>query len=98
MIDTPVSLLERVKRRGKAEDWELLIQVYTPLIRRWLNRDQGLQSDAEDLTQETLSTVVQKLPDFVRQRQPARFAAGCGRSRSNLLNSIGGIALGASVK
>jgi RNA polymerase sigma-70 factor (ECF subfamily) len=68
MIDTPVSLLERVKRRGKAEDWELLIQIYTPLIRRWLNRDQALQSDAEDLAQETLSTLVQKLPEFGRQR------------------------------
>ncbi len=68
MLDTPVSLLERLKTRGKADDWESLVGIYTPLIRSWFKRDAGLRDDADDLTQETLGVVVQKLPEFVRQR------------------------------
>ncbi len=68
MLETPVSLLERIKQRGASRDWQQLIVVYTPLIHRWLLREPALQFEADDLTQEILSGVVQKLPNFVRQR------------------------------
>jgi RNA polymerase sigma-70 factor (ECF subfamily) len=68
MLDTPVSLLERVQKRGLPGDWEHLVSIYTPLIRRWLLLDAALQSEADDLTQDVLSGVVQKLHDFVRRR------------------------------
>jgi RNA polymerase sigma-70 factor (ECF subfamily) len=68
MLDTPVSLIERVQRRGESADWQRLLTIYTPLVRRWLRRDRTLRADLDDLTQDVLGTLVRGLPEFMRQR------------------------------
>jgi RNA polymerase sigma-70 factor (ECF subfamily) len=67
-MDTPVSLLERLRQRPASADWQRLDDLYRPLIHRWLLRDPTLGEEAEDLVQEVLSVLVRELPRFERQR------------------------------
>jgi RNA polymerase sigma-70 factor (ECF subfamily) len=68
MLETSLSLLERLQSRPDAEAWRRVIDIYTPLIRGWLQRDPTLREEADDLTQEVLSVLVKELPRFRRQR------------------------------
>ncbi len=64
MQTTPVSLLQRVRKRSDQEAWGRFVRLYTPLIFHW-GRKCGLQAeDAADLTQEVFATLFQKLPEF----------------------------------
>lgn len=64
MVETSPSLLDRLSRRPEDGDWGRLVSLYTPVLHAWLGRH-GLQaSDRDDLTQEVLGVVVQKLPEF----------------------------------
>lgn len=69
MESTSASLLERLRSAGPAAaDWRRLHDLYTPLVRAWLARVDGLATDADDLAQEVLVVVVRELPGFRRQR------------------------------
>ena len=60
---TRLSLLERAQRNSQ-DGWTELAELYRPLVERWLGR-RGLSShDAEELTQDILQVVVQRLPAF----------------------------------
>lgn len=67
MADTPVSLLDRLRRRPAAEDWERLVRLYEPFIRRLLAAP-ALRGEADDLAQDVLAAVVQHIPTFRRER------------------------------
>lgn len=69
LSDTPLTLLERLQRRPDAASWQRLVDIYAPLIRRRLSRTPIQPVDHDDLTQEVLKVVVQKLPDFERRRE-----------------------------
>ena len=73
MAETPVSLLERLRRQPDAQSWEQLVALYTPLIQGWLRRSGLLHADAEDLVQEVLQVLVRKLPEFAHQGQRGAF-------------------------
>src|SRR5687768_5797937 len=60
---THQSLLARAQG-GDAPSWERLVGLYGPLIREWLIRHAVSADDADDLTQDVLLTVMQKLPEF----------------------------------
>lgn len=64
MIDTPVSLLERLRLRADEASWQRLMDLYTPLIRDWLAAYTLQAADRDDLCQEVLQVVVRALPDF----------------------------------
>jgi len=65
---TSASLLERLRRPNDHAAWERFVRFYTPLLNYWA-RHLGLQpNDAADLVQDVLSTLVQKLPEFVYDR------------------------------
>jgi RNA polymerase sigma-70 factor (ECF subfamily) len=67
-METPVSLLERLRSPGDEATWERFVRLYTPLIFAWA-RQAGLQAaDAADLVQEVLTTLVLKLPHFTYQK------------------------------
>jgi RNA polymerase sigma-70 factor (ECF subfamily) len=68
MLETSLSLLERLQTQPDAASWQRLVDIYTPLIRGWLQRDPTLREEADDLTQEVLSVLIQGLPQFRRQR------------------------------
>jgi RNA polymerase sigma-70 factor (ECF subfamily) len=66
---TSVSLLERLRQPGEAEAWARLVELYTPLLYSWACR-MGLQDqDAADLVQDVFAVLVQKLPEFLYDRQ-----------------------------
>ena len=48
MPDTPLSLLDRLAQRPDSTSWQQLVDLYTPLIRGWLQRDPSLGSDVDD--------------------------------------------------
>ena len=71
MLETSVSLLERLRLEPDAASWQRLVDLYAPLIRDWL-RQQSLQlADADDLAQEVLVVLVRELPHFQHRRKGA---------------------------
>ncbi|MCY2987066.1 MAG: sigma-70 family RNA polymerase sigma factor [Planctomycetota bacterium] len=69
MTETSLSLLQRLQQRPDNSSWQKLVDLYTPLIGRWLSRSPLQQADRDDLVQEVLQIVVQKLPEFQRRRE-----------------------------
>ena len=69
MSETSLSLLERLKQQPDPLSWQRLVDLYAPLIGRWLARSPLQSADREDLVQEVLKIVVQKLPEFQRRRE-----------------------------
>jgi RNA polymerase sigma-70 factor (ECF subfamily) len=67
-MDTPLSLLDRLRASPDDEAWRRLHRLYEPLIRRWLLRDPTLGAEADDLTQEVMATLIRELPQFERLR------------------------------
>lgn len=64
MTDTSLSLLERLRLRSDAQAWPRLIELYSPLIRRWLARYSIQPADLEDVLQEVFQTLLAELPNF----------------------------------
>jgi RNA polymerase sigma-70 factor (ECF subfamily) len=72
--ETSFSLLERL-RQPECDDaaWNRLVALYTPLIQGWLRRYDVESADADDLTQEVLSTVHREIPRFQHNRHAGAF-------------------------
>jgi RNA polymerase sigma-70 factor (ECF subfamily) len=69
MQDTPVSLLERLKQPAPHQAWTRFVNLYAPLLYRWVRR-LGVSGDqAEDLVQEVFAVLVQALPAFTYDPQ-----------------------------
>jgi RNA polymerase sigma factor (sigma-70 family) len=64
MPETSHSLLAQLQLNPDGASWRRLVDLYTPLIRAWLQRQNVPPHDAEDLTQEVLGAVVRDLPRF----------------------------------
>ncbi len=63
-METPVSLLQRLRHAPTPEAWSRFVQLYLPLICYW-GRQSGLQdSDVADLSQEVFALLLEKLPEF----------------------------------
>lgn len=73
MQSTPLSLLERLRHESDQDSWSDFVALYTPLIRRWVDRGVPSTADAEDLTQEVLMVIVRELPTFEHSRRPGAF-------------------------
>ena len=73
MEETPHSLLERLRRHPSDGCWSRLVELYTPLIRGWVRRFGARESDIDDLVQEVMAVVVQKLPAFDHCGQKGAF-------------------------
>src|SRR5437764_5198815 len=69
MHTTSISLLERLRQPGEAEAWQRFVDLYTPLLYYWACRLGLQEQDAADLVQEVFTLLVQKLPDFIYNRQ-----------------------------
>jgi RNA polymerase sigma-70 factor (ECF subfamily) len=67
-VDTPASLLERLRGPGDRGAWARFVELYTPLLLGWAQR-LGLQdADAADLVQEVFVLLLRKLPAFTYDR------------------------------
>lgn len=73
MIDTSLTLLDRLSGRPDDADWRRLVALYTPVLHAWLGRHNLQPSDLDDLTQEVLGVVVRKLPEFQHNHRVGAF-------------------------
>ena len=71
MDDTRHTLLQRAGL-GEAGAWDDLTQIYQPFIFRWF-LSQGLQHDADDLTQEVITALLRELPEFQHSGRTGAF-------------------------
>ena len=70
MRDTSPSLLEQLRAGPRDEAWRKLVELYAPMLYGWIDRYSIQSSDADDLVQEVLTTLVRELPQF--QYDPER--------------------------
>ena len=73
MLETSLSLLDRLRQSPENEDWSRLIEVYSPLLRAWLMRAEVQSADADDLVQEVLLVVHRELPKFEHNQRRGAF-------------------------
>ena len=63
-METSLSLLDRACQGTDSKSWDRLVELYAPLLKRWLKRYDVQDSDADDLLQEVFTVVVRDLPQF----------------------------------
>ncbi len=68
MNDTSVSFLNTLQADGSSRSWHEFVELYTPLIRIWLGTQNVRDQERDDVTQEVISVVLKRLPEFRRQR------------------------------
>jgi RNA polymerase sigma factor (sigma-70 family) len=73
MLATSQSLLERLHDRSDRQAWRRLLAIYEPWLRGWLSRHELQSDDVEDVLQDILAVVSNKLPTFVHNGQPGAF-------------------------
>lgn len=73
MNETPRSLLKRLRTEPDEQSWKCLVDLYTPLLRHWLQQAGVVGSDADDLMQEVFVAVVREIPSFEHNRRRGAF-------------------------
>ena len=73
MNSTSISLLNRLQQTDDSENWNRLVSLYAPLLRAWLRKYEVQASDADDLVQEVLATVLKDLPMFEHSERTGAF-------------------------
>jgi RNA polymerase sigma-70 factor, ECF subfamily len=68
-METPASLLERLRRPDQEQAWARFVELYTPLLYHWARRTGCPESDAVDLVQEVITLLLAKLPEFSYDRR-----------------------------
>jgi RNA polymerase sigma-70 factor, ECF subfamily len=71
-MDTPLSLIERIRDPSDAASWRRMVDLYSPLIRRWLRREVA-GPDEDDIVQEVLAAVLRAMPTFEHSGRPGAF-------------------------
>lgn len=71
--NTSLSLLARLAQESDSESWGRLVEIYTPLLRRWLARYHVQTSDADDIVQEVLLTVSREVTEFEHNQRKGAF-------------------------
>jgi RNA polymerase sigma factor (sigma-70 family) len=74
MNTTSASLLGQL-HVGDEAAWQSFVDLYTPLIRGWLQRYSVPVHEADDLTQEVLAVVLRRMPDFQHNQRMGAFRA-----------------------
>jgi RNA polymerase sigma-70 factor, ECF subfamily len=68
MTDTSISFLNSLQADGNSRSWNEFIDLYQPLIRIWLGTQNVKEQERDDVTQEVMSVVLKRLPEFQRNR------------------------------
>lgn len=63
-IETPISLLQRLSRQPSEADWRRLLDIYSPIIERWLAGFGISHTDIDDVSQEVLKTLLKEIERF----------------------------------
>ncbi len=77
MADLPTSksLLAKARDRSDQAAWHRLMEVYSPLIEKWVRHHVAQRADAEDVVQDVLTTLVRELPRFDHNQRAGAFRA-----------------------
>lgn len=73
MTVTSLSLLHRLKESSDDEAWRRFVGLYEPLIHQWLRQATRQENDLENIVQDVLLTVFQKIGDFSHSERPGAF-------------------------
>lgn len=73
MSTTSLSLLNRAAAEGDSQSWNRLVNLYEPLLRRWVEGFGIQHADTEDLIQDVLATVYRELPSFQHNLRTGAF-------------------------
>jgi len=74
-LPTSKSLLAKARDRSDQAAWRRLMELYSPLIEKWVRPHVAQRADAEDVVQEVLTTLVRELPRFDHNQRPGAFRA-----------------------
>jgi RNA polymerase sigma-70 factor, ECF subfamily len=74
-LPTSKSLLAQAGDRSDQAAWRRLMELYQPLVERWVRPHVAQRADAEDVTQEVLTALVTDLPRFAHNQRPGAFRA-----------------------
>lgn len=88
LLETSVSLLDRLRDPGDAHSWRRLVELYTPLLHRWLRRAGLQETDVSDLVQEVLTVLVRELPQFRYDPERGAFRAWLRTITTNRLRAF----------
>jgi len=75
MNETSLSLLQRLQSSPESVNWNRLVELYSPLIRVWLQKYDVQKSDADDLLQEVLLTLSKEISTFDHNGRTGAFRA-----------------------
>jgi RNA polymerase sigma-70 factor (ECF subfamily) len=64
MLETPASLIERLRDSSQTKSWSQFVELYSPLLFHWARKTGLQEADAADLVQEVFAVLVRKLPEF----------------------------------
>lgn len=73
ILETSLSLLDRLRTSSDDADWSRLVKAYSPLLRSWLSRADVQAADADDLVQDVLLVVHRELPAFQHNQRSGAF-------------------------
>ena len=68
MNTTSISLLQRLSSDPGADDWSRLVADYAPMIKRWLRQNGVSDADSDDIVQDVMTVLVNRVGEFQRQR------------------------------
>lgn len=72
-MQTPRSLLERLRSDPDADAWDRLVTLYTPWMAQVLQQARVAEPDRDDLKQEVFATLVRELPRFEHNGRTGAF-------------------------
>ncbi|TWT29547.1 RNA polymerase sigma factor RpoE [Thalassoglobus neptunius] len=73
MTETSLSFLARIRQGTDSDSWNKLVELYVPLMQKWLRSYEVTGADADDLVQEVLAVVFQELPKFKHNERTGAF-------------------------
>lgn len=82
--ETQISLIAKIRDIGNEEAWSEFVQIYQPVVQRFIQRH-GLQyADAAEVTQEVLSRVAKSIDSWDPQHAQSTFRGWLYRITRNL--------------
>ena len=87
MDETSLSLIARIRQSSDHESWDRMVDMYSPLLRRWLGKYDVQDADADDIVQDVLVAIARELPAFEHNRRVGAFRTWLRRILVNRLRN-----------
>ena len=85
---THLSLIDRLQDGEGKSGWTRFLQTYEPLIFQWLRFQRVSIEDSEDIAQEVLIRINQKIPEFEHDGRPGVFRGWMHRITINVMRNF----------